>query len=146
VKHEHGLATTEATLALPVLALLLGGAWHLGRVLEARVGAQRDARAAAFWQRDRPDCGTEQADVRALARGASFPGEAAEKVPAAIDTVFDYGRVRADAARSVRVPPLWPGDAAERKLRGHVVVTCNEKKRDGLLDALFGILRRVSGL
>jgi len=141
---QRGVATTEAVVALPVLALLLFGLLHLHGVLRAKLLAERDARREAWMRRDEPACGSGQ-DVRDLGGGAVFPGEVTSFLPGGIDAIFGYGRASAQSAREVGLVPLRPGDGARRRQTGRVVVTCNEQGQDGLLDALGGILRKVSG-
>jgi hypothetical protein len=94
-------------------------------------------------RRDQAGCGGGH-DLRDHG-GGGFPGEAADLAPGGVDAIFGYGRASAEETRQASVVPLVPGDAATRRLTGRVVVTCNEQPRDGLLDALGGILRKVSG-
>jgi len=141
---EIGVATTEAVLALPVLALLIVGGFHLHGVLRARLGAERDARRAAFAARDDPHC-AQRGDTHAPERGADLPREVAALADG-LSAIFGYGRAPGEGTRTVRVPPLFPGDAAVRHTRAGAVITCNEPEWTGLHDALGGILERVTGL
>jgi len=133
-------------VALPVMAVLVGGALHLYGSLAARLDARREARSEAWTMRDQPECAREGADIRAMGGGADLPGDVAGKVPGGVEAIFRYGRAGAEVSRTVALPPLAAGEGARRPVRARVVVTCNERDHGGLLEALVGILRHVSGL
>lgn len=143
--NERGLAVTEATLALPVLALLMAGALHLHGVLRAKLAVGIDARRAAWAMRDDPRCGS-GGGGQTLEGGSDFPGYVATLLPAAMDAIFDYARASEERTLDAMVVPLTPDDGSARQLRARAVVTCNEPGWDGLVDALGAILGRAAGL
>ena len=143
---ERGVATTEAVVSLPVIALLLGGMLHLYGLLAASLQVRAAARQEAWALRDAPDCARGGVDLRAQGRAFGLPGDIADKVPGGLDAIFSYGRARGQASRDVALRPLMPGESGRRVLRAGVVVTCNEPDHRGLVEALVGILRHVSGL
>jgi hypothetical protein len=142
---ERGTATTEAVVALPVIAVILGGLMHLRALLAAGIDVRSDARNVAWTLREAADC-SQDADLRDGGGFSGMPATVADKVPGGVMAIFSYGRARGDASRTVALSRLASGDAAGRTLRARVAVTCNEPDHGGLLDALVGILRQVSGL
>lgn len=143
---ERGTATTEAVVALPVIAVILGGLLHLRALVAAGIEVRTDARNVAWALREAADCSRQGADLRGRSGFSGMPATVADKVPGGVAAIFSYGRARGDASRTVALPRLASGDAGSRTLRARVTVTCNEPDHGGLLDALVGILRHVAGL